>query len=147
MTMKFSAYQIMKKNRDLCLGGYFGFGYTSEDEDKSLKSSHLDDSVYIIMSFVNYLKGCKAILKHPTDNVGTSYFWKHRVEDYSEKVGGERHWIANGLFIAVLREMSIPEKFIYPSPNAKVPFGKSALKCLNWVHLSKWSSEKESVLQ
>ena len=56
MTMEFSAYQIMKKNRDLCLGGYFGFGYTSEDEDESLKSKHHNDSVYIIMSLVNYLK-------------------------------------------------------------------------------------------
>ena len=147
MTMEFSAYNLMKKNRDLCLGGYFGFGYTSEDDDESLKSSYLDDSVCIIRSFVGYLKGCSAILKHPTDNVGTSYFWKHRVEDYAEKVGGERHWITNGLFIAVLREMSIPEKFIYPSPNAKVPFGKSALECLDWVHPSKWSSEKESMLQ
>lgn len=127
--MESIAYKIMKKYPDLCLNGYWYRGYTKETE-KSIWDKfgfdHYDKAVLIIKDFLESLKGSNVLLKNPTDTYGTSYFWKHRVEEYSQKKYGERHWIANGLFIAMLREMGIPEKPIFGSPNAKVPFGKKA---------------------
>lgn len=127
--MESVAYKIMQKYPDLCLYGYLYRDYTKETE-KSMWDEfgfdHYDKAVLIIRDFLESLKESDVLLKNPTDTYGTSYSWKHRVEEYSEKEYGERHWIANGLFIAMLREMGIPEKPIFKSPNAKVPFGKKA---------------------
>jgi hypothetical protein len=43
---------------------------------------------------------------------------------------GERHHIPNGLFIATLRDLGLPEEQIFNSPNAKVPLGGRADKAI-----------------
>jgi hypothetical protein len=129
------AYQIMQKYPDLCLNGYLYRDRTKSTEKDTwdkFGAEHYDKAVVIIKDFLNSLKESNTLLKDPTDTSGTSYGWKHRVEEYSEKKFGKRHWIANGLFIAMLREMGIPEKPIFDSPNAKVPFGKKTLKAIGF---------------
>ena len=127
--MQHRAYELMRRYPDLCLNGYRVGRYSTKNSPKELKSPHLDQAISIICEFVGYLgmKGC--LNKNASRRFGSSYYWKHLVERFST-LEGERHWIANGLFIAVLRDLGLPEEQIRNTPNAMVPLGGKADKAI-----------------
>ena len=167
MTRPHLAYDLFKKHTDLNLAGYIlpkrltildhewksrGLQPPSDptpDTEEELKSPYLDLSVQIANDFLDYMRLKKAITKNHTRRYGSSYTWKHRVEDFSQnhqlfldsqKGKGKHHQdkfhhIPNGLFIAVMREKNIPHQQGYPTydpfdVNARVHFGGRALKAL-----------------
>ena len=156
------ALDLFRRHPDLCLEGYITKSmqsynwkeypheirlkspYKERHTDKFLKSQYLDDSVVITGDFLEFMIGEGVITKYPSQGHGGSYFWKHRVEDFSTK-----HWlflrnkktnemyrhqdyqsIASGIFIAMMREMGVPH---HPDRNnliARVHFGGRAMKAL-----------------
>ena len=120
--MRHRAYELMRRYPDLCLNGYLVGRYSVKNTDKQLKSPYLDEGIRLICEFIGYLGMKGSLTKNPTNRHGSSYYWKHVVERYST-LEGERHHIPNGLFIAVLRDLGLPEEQIFNSPNAKVPLG------------------------
>ena len=86
---------------------------------QELKSPHLDQAISIICEFFEYL-GLKGYLnKNASRLFGSSYYWNHLVEQFST-LGEEHHWIANALFIAVLRDLGLPGEQSCNTPNAVV---------------------------
>ena len=69
---------------------------------QELKSPHLDQAISIICEFFGYLGLQGYLNKNASRRFGSSYYWNHLVEQFST-LGGEHHWIANALFVAVLR--------------------------------------------
>ena len=144
--------KLMQRNPDLTLGGYLTAEErlkkhnpelhlklypnsrllnenTFYDENEDLASEHNQKSYEYIHELLDLLEKNKCILKRPQVGASTSYGWKHRVEAYTRKKRGKNshHWIANGLFIAVLRERNLPVKQA-DELNAWVPLGKKAYK-------------------
>jgi hypothetical protein len=127
--MRHRAYELMRRYPDLCLNGYLVGRYSVKNTDKELKSAYLDEGIRLICEFIGYLGMKGALTQHPTNRFGSSYFWKHLVEQYST-LEGPRHHIPNGLFIATLRDLGLPEEPIFNSPNAKVPMGGKANRAI-----------------
>ena len=127
--MKYRAYELMRRYPDLCLNGYLVGRYSVKNTDKQLKSPYLDAGIRLICEFIGFLGTRGTLTRHPTNRFGSSYYWKHVVERYST-LEGERHHIPNGLFIATLRDLGLPEEQISDSPNAKVPLGGRADKAI-----------------
>lgn len=131
-------YKLMKQHKDLTLNGYFYHERGRKpyvDTDERLNGDLAQKAYQHIHEYLDLLVDNTRILKSAPIHPGFSYFWKHRVEDYTtllhqDEFGklGTPHWIPNGLFIAVLRERGIPEKQIANGPNSTVPFGMKALK-------------------
>ena len=128
--MRHRAYELMRRYPDLCLNGYRVGRYSTKNSSKELKSPHLDQAISIICEFVGYLgmKGC--LNKNASRRFGSSCYWKHLVERFSTLEGEQRHHVPNGLFIATLRDLGLPEEQIFNSPNAKVPLGGRADKAI-----------------
>ena len=127
--MRHRAYELMRRYDDLCLNGYLVGRYSVKNTDKQLKSPYLDEGIRLICEFIGHLGMRGALTQHPTNRFGSSYYWKHVVERFST-LEGERHHIPNGLFIATLRDLGLPEEQIFNSPNAKVPLGGRADKAI-----------------
>ena len=127
--MRHRAYELMRRYPDLCQNGYRVGRYSVKNTDKQLKSPYLDEGIRLICEFIGHLGMRGALTQHPTNRFGSSYYWKHVVERYST-LEGERHHISNGLFIATLRDLGLPEEQILNSPNAKVPLGGRADKAI-----------------
>ena len=127
--MKYRAYELMRRYPDLCLNGYLVGRYSVKNTDKQLKSPYLDEGIRLICEFIGHLGIRGALTQHPTNQFGSIYYWKHVVERFST-LEGERHHIPNGLFIATLRDLGLPEEQIFNSPNAKVPLGGRADKAI-----------------
>jgi len=155
------AQKLMQENPDLDLGGYTDSStppaqrnqnplstsfpnkdsaFLLYDELRDVGSNHNQKSYEYIHDLLDILKDQRCILKSP--NVGnSSYGWKHKVETYTRKLRAieygfnphSHHWIANGLFIAVLRERGLPERRC-DTLNAWVPFGvRAAEYCNNFL--------------
>ena len=127
--MRHRAYELMRRYPDLCLNGYLVGRYSTRNTDKQLKSPYLDEGVRLICEFIGFLETKRALTQHPTNRFGSSYYWKHVVERYST-LGGPRLHVSNGLLIATLRDLGLPEEQILNSPNAKVPLGGRADKAI-----------------
>ncbi len=127
--MRHRAYELMRRYPDLCLNGYLHGKYSIRNTDKQLKSPYLDEGIRLICEFIGYLGMRGTLTRHPTNRFGSSYYWKHVVERFST-LEGERHHIPNGLLIAVLRDLGLPEEQIFNSPNAKVPMGGKANRAI-----------------
>ena len=128
--MKYRAYELMRRHPDLCLNGYLVGRYSTRNTDKQLKSPYLDEGIRLICEFIGHLGMRGALTQHPTNRFGSSYYWKHVVERFSTLEGEQRHHVPNGLFIATLRDLGLPEEQIFNSPNAKVPLGGRADKAI-----------------
>ena len=120
----------MRRYPDLCLNGYRVGRYSVKNTDKQLKSPYLDEGIRLICEFIGHLGMRGALTQHPTNRFGSSYYWKHVVERFSTLEGEQRHHVPNGLFIATLRDLGLPEEQIFNSPNAKVPLGGRADKAI-----------------
>ena len=143
---KNTVYNLFQEHKDLTLNGYF---YVEpgrkpyEDTEEELRSAHNLKSYQYIHEFLDILQDHGLFLKNPNRKGGTSYGWKHRVEDYTCKDSDKNTWhhIPNGLFIAVLRERGLPERQIDGGPNAFVPLGHKAYDlveklCREWKRKS-----------
>ncbi len=128
--MRHRAYELMRRYPDLCLNGYLVGRYSVKNTDKQLKSPYLDEGIRLICEFIGYLGMRGTLTRHPTNRFGSSYYWKHVVERFSTLEGEQRHHVPNGLFIATLRDLGLPEEQIFNSPNAKVPLGGRADKAI-----------------
>ena len=128
--MRHRAYELMRRYPDLCLNGYRVGRYSVKNTDKQLKSPYLDEGIRLICEFIGHLGMRGALTQHPTNRFGSSYYWKHVVEPFSTLEGEQRHHVPNGLFIATLRDLGLPEEQIFNSPNAKVPLGGRADKAI-----------------
>ena len=128
--MRHRAYELMRRYDDLCLNGYLVGRYSVKNTDKQLKSPYLDEGIRLICEFIGHLGIRGALTQHPTNRCGSSYYWKHVVERFSTLEGEQRHHVPNGLFIATLRDLGLPEEQIFNSPNAKVPLGGRADKAI-----------------
>ena len=128
--MRHRAYELMRRYPDLCLNGYRVGRYSVKNTDKHLKSPYLDEGIRLICEFIGHLGMRGALTQHPTNRFGSSYYWKHVVERFSALEGEQRHHVPNGLFIATLRDLGLPEEQIFNSPNAKVPLGGRADKAI-----------------
>ena len=128
--MRHRAYELMRRYPDLCLNGYRVGRYSVKNTDKQLKSPYLDEGIRLICEFIGHLGMRGALTQHPTNRFGSSYYWKHVVERFSTLEGEQRHHVPNGLFIATLRDLGLPEEQIFNSPNAKVPLGGRADKAI-----------------
>ena len=128
--MRHRAYGLMRRYPDLCLNGYRVGRYSVKNTDKQLKSPYLDEGIRLICEFIGHLGMRGALTQHPTNRFGSSYYWKHVVERFSTLEGEQRHHVPNGLFIATLRDLGLPEEQIFNSPNAKVPLGGRADKAI-----------------
>ena len=120
----------MRRYPALCLNGYRVGRYSVKNTDKQLKSPYLDEGIRLICEFIGHLGMRGALTQHPTNRFGSSYYWKHVVERFSTLEGEQRHHVPNGLFIAILRDLGLPEEQIFNSPNAKVPLGGRADKAI-----------------
>ena len=128
--MRHRAYELMRRYPDLCLNEYLVGRYSVKNTDKQLKSPYLDEGIRLICEFIGHLGMRGALTQHPTNRFGSSYYWKHVVERFSTLEGEQRHHVPNGLFIATLRDLGLPEEQIFNSPNAKVPLGGRADKAI-----------------
>ena len=128
--MRHRAYELMRRYPDLCLNGYLVGRYLVKNTDKQLKSPYLDEGIRLICEFIGHLGMRGALTQHPTNRFGSSYYWKHVVERFSTLEGEQRHHVPNGLFIATLRDLGLPEEQIFNSPNAKVLLGGRADKAI-----------------
>ena len=128
--MRHRAYELMRRYPDLCLNGYLHGRYSTRNTDKQLKSPYLDEGIRLICEFIGFLGTKGALTQHPTNRFGSSYYWKHVVERFSTLEGEQGHHVPNGIFIATLRDLGLPEEQIFNSPNAKVPLGGRADKAI-----------------